>query len=271
MSEQNIETFFPTGKNHVSFSEISTFSTCNFKHHLQYVLGHKTSSIFLEFGNLLHASIDKTFKSNKHYHWISFGKNLKKYINKTNTENKDKQDFVPLVFDDWFLQGLEIYKQIFPWINSNFPGYKLYGSEIDIYCNIPDMNGAFFKGFIDLVIEHEGKYHIIDFKTTSWGWDAEKRSDTHKQYQLTLYKDFLCRRDGIDPKNVHTHFLLLKRTPPKKDPCTQELVTITSGPKKINNANLWLQKNANGIKSKRRLKNRAACRMCDFRNTKLCP
>ena len=32
-----------------------------------------------------------------------------------------------------------------------------------------------FKGFIDLVVKTpDGKYHIIDWKTCSWGWDAQR-------------------------------------------------------------------------------------------------
>jgi ATP-dependent exoDNAse (exonuclease V) beta subunit len=35
-----------------------------------------------------------------------------------------------------------------------------------------------FKGFIDLVVKtSDGKYHILDWKTCSWGWNSKKRSD----------------------------------------------------------------------------------------------
>ena len=74
-----------------------------------------------------------------------------------------------------------------------------------------------FKGFIDLVLKTEdGKYHIIDWKTCSWGWDMKKKTDKIISYQLTLYKNFYALKYNIDVNNIETHFALLKRTA-KKD------------------------------------------------------
>ena len=70
-----------------------------------------------------------------------------------------------------------------------------------------------FKGYIDLVIKTtDGKYHVIDWKTCSWGWDREKKNSKLITYQLTLYKKFFCQKHNIDPSLVETHFALLKRT-----------------------------------------------------------
>ena len=47
--------------------------------------------------------------------------------------------------------------------------------EVDIFAD-EDIK---LKGFIDLVIKTEdGKYHVIDWKTCSWGWDARRKSDS---------------------------------------------------------------------------------------------
>ena len=70
-----------------------------------------------------------------------------------------------------------------------------------------------FKGFIDLVIKTpDGKIHVIDWKTCSWGWNAQKRADPMTTYQLTYYKHFYAQKFGVDPKDIETHFALLKRT-----------------------------------------------------------
>ncbi len=70
-----------------------------------------------------------------------------------------------------------------------------------------------FKGFIDVVIKTpDGKYHIIDWKTCSWGWDARRKNDKMVTYQLALYKNYFCQKHNIDPKKVETYFAFLKRT-----------------------------------------------------------
>ena len=111
------------------------------------------------------------------------------------------------------------------------------------------LDNLLFKGYIDLVIKTEdGKYHVIDWKTCSWGWDREKKNSKLITYQLTLYKKFFCQKHNIDPKMVETHFALLKRTA-KKD--NVEFFRVTSG--------------------KFYIKNRLSCKGCDFYKTKLCP
>jgi hypothetical protein len=80
-----------------------------------------------------------------------------------------------------------------------------------------------FKGFIDMVIKTKDKrgntiLYICDFKTCSWGWPVEKKQDRNLQYQILLYKHFLCKKFDLDPKFVRTAFVLLKRKPGKNSP-----------------------------------------------------
>ena len=70
------------------------------------------------------------------------------------------------------------------------------GGKALLFENIKDFDDEKynFKGFIDLVLQtDDGKYHIIDWKTCSWGWKSEKKSDRLTTYQLTLYKKFFCQ------------------------------------------------------------------------------
>ena len=152
-----------------------------------------------------------------------------------------------------------------------FDNYEVFSVEEKLMLPIKELKdlGYEFKGYIDLVLKTEdGKYHIIDWKTCSWGWDAKKRSDKYITYQLTLYKKFFCEKHNIDPKLVETHFALLKRTA-KKDHV--EIFRVTSGPRKIQNATDLLVKGVRTINSGVHFKNRNSCGYCEFKNTKHCP
>ena len=76
-----------------------------------------------------------------------------------------------------------------------------------------------FKGFIDLIIytPDTKKYHVIDWKTCSWGWDSRKKTDKMITYQLSLYKHFWAKKHGKNIKDITTHFALLKRTANKNN------------------------------------------------------
>ena len=87
-------------------------------------------------------------------------------------------------------------------------------------------------------------------------------------YQLTLYKHFFAKKHNIDPKQIETHFALLKRTA-KKDKV--EFVRITSGPKKTSNALNLLSKALYNINKNRFIKNRLSCNRCKFYKTEHCP
>ena len=129
-----------------------------------------------------------------------------------------------------------------------------------------------FKGYIDAVVATpDGKVHIFDWKTCSWGWDSRKKNDKMVTYQLTLYKHFFCQKMNVDPKDVETHFALLKRTA-KKDHV--EFFRVTSGPRKTENALKLLNTALYNIKNQRYIKNRLSCTGgygCKFYKTEHCP
>ena len=129
-----------------------------------------------------------------------------------------------------------------------------------------------FKGFIDAIVKtDDGKVHIFDWKTCSWGWNAKKRSEPMVTYQLTLYKHYFCQKMDVDPKDVETHFALLKRTASKN---RVEFFRVTSGPRKTENALKLVDKALYNIKNKRYIKNRLSCTGgygCKFYKTEHCP
>jgi predicted RecB family nuclease len=165
-------------------------------------------------------------------------------------------------------QGIAILPEIDPALKAYFgDDYEVFSSEEKLYEPIDD-HDLKFKGYIDAVIKVGDKYHIMDWKSCSWGWNAQRRADRLVTYQLTLYKHYFCKKHNIDPKNVETHFALLKRTA-KKD--RVEIFRVTSGPKKTENALKLLFMALYNIINKRYIKKRTSCVGCLFHKTDLCP
>jgi len=89
-------------------------------------------------------------------------------------------------------------------------------------------------------------------------------------YQLTLYKHFFCQKHNLDPKDVETHFALLKRTAKKN---RVEIFRVTSGPRKTENALKLLYQAIYNIQKGFTIKNRLNCHKpypCSLRNTEHC-
>ena len=140
----------------------------------------------------------------------------------------------------------------------------------EIYEKLEDTEKR-YKGYIDLVLKtSDGKYHIIDWKTCSWGWDARRKNEKMVTYQLAFYKHFFSKKHNIDPDNIETHFALLKRTAKSNK---VEIFRVTSGNKKIENSLKLLDKAVYNIKHKNFVKNKLSCTAkfgCEFYNTKHC-
>ncbi len=85
-------------------------------------------------------------------------------------------------------QGKRIIPEIEDALNDYFEEFEVMAVEMPLYEPI-DNEELQFKGFIDAVVATpDGKVHIFDWKTCSWGWNAKKRSEPMVTYPLTLYK-----------------------------------------------------------------------------------
>ena len=142
------------------------------------------------------------------------------------------------------------------------PDYELLSSEEQINIEIEEYKLADydFRGIVDLAIKSsDGKVHIIDWKTCSWGWNFKKKTDPMTTYQLTYYKHFFAKKHKIELKNIETYFILLKRTA-KKD--NIEIVRVTSGDKKRTNALTLLEHAVHNIDHANFVKNKTSCKTC---------
>ena len=93
-------------------------------------------------------------------------------------------------------------------------GWHLAGIEIPLMITPEEeYESTLFKGFIDAVLYHEETetFKIVDFKTSTRGWNKNTRKDEMKQNQLILYKEFFSRQFNIPKENIDVAFVILKR------------------------------------------------------------
>ena len=257
---------------HISYSELKMWAECSWKHKLVYRdrIKNFEGNEYTAFGRALHLLcenlIEEKIQDEDHddFFEAAFEKEVIDLMRKEVELNQT-------MIDDMIEQAKSISPKIIPQVVKYFNNYEVFSVEEKLMLPIKDVDDleCNFKGYIDLVLKtDDGKYHIIDWKTCSWGWDAKKRSDKYITYQLTLYKKFFCQKHKVDPSLVETHFALLKRTA-KKDHV--EIFRVTSGPRKVKNATDLLIKGVKTIQMGTRFKNRNSCKYCEFKNTKHCP
>ena len=194
---------------------------------------------------------------------------FKKDFLKNLQELRDKDvELKSNMISDMLGQAKDIIPHIMPSLEEYFGKFELVATEESLFEEIDDSD-LMYKGFVDLVVKTEdGKYHIIDWKTCSWGWDARRKSEKMVTYQLTFYKYFFARKYGIDLADIETHFALLKRTAKKN---RVEFFRVSSGNKKTDNAVNFLSKALYNIDKETFIKNRLSCARCEFYKTENCP
>ena len=254
---------------HISFSELKDWVHCPFYHKLTRVdkIDGFTGNEYTAFGSAIHSVCEKKLLKEE----VSddfFVKELKKNI----SELDDDHDVNKKLVLDMIGQGKRIIPEIQSALENYFEDFEVMAVEMPLFEPIENEEDYNFKGFIDAIVATpDGKIHIFDWKTCSWGWNAKKRSEPMVTYQLTLYKHYFCQKMNVDPKDVETHFALLKRTASKN---RVEFFRVTSGPRKTENALKLLNKALYNIKNKRYIKNRLSCTGgygCKFYKTEHCP
>jgi len=251
---------------HISYSELKDWVFCAFYHKLTRLdkIDGFRGNAYTAFGSAIHSVCEKKLlqeEINDAFFVEEFKKNIASLDDDIEVDKK-------LVYD-MIGQGKQILPEIEDALKEYFDEFEVMAVEMPLYEPLEGEDNYMFKGYIDAIVATpDGKVHVFDWKTCSWGWDARKRSDKMVTYQLTLYKHFFCQKMNIDPKDVETHFALLKTTAKKN---RVELFRVTSGPRKTANAIKMLNTALYNIKNKRYIKNRLSCRNCNFRHTEHCP
>ena len=245
------------------------WAECSYKHKLVYLdkIKEFKGNEYTAFGTAIHTVCEDLLLNENINKEEKFTKEFEEEL----TQLPIDYDINEKMIEDMEVQGREILPHILPGVRDYFGEYEVVNTEEDLY-EITDLlkdTEYKFKGFIDLVLKtSDGKYHIIDWKSCSWGWNFAKRTDKLITYQLTLYKHFYAKKYNIDPENIETHFALLKRTSKKE---RVELFRVTSGSTKTQNALNLLKKALVNINKNRYIKNRLSCVRCEFYNTPHCP
>ena len=255
-------------KAHISYSELKIWAECSWRHKLQYIDGLSPfkGNEFTTFGTALHAVsekflIDEAAKNPEEYFEKQFLNELK--------DLKEKDSDIVLdgdLIQKMRTQGVTLAPRIIPSLEEHFGDYEVISVEEKLYEDIEDHDRK-FKGFVDVIIKKDDMYHIIDWKSCSWGWRQDKKRDQLVTYQLTLYKMFFAKKHNVDPKNIKTHFGLLKRTAKTNQ---IEIFEVSSGTKKTENALNLLTKALYNITNERFIKNKLSCKYCPFDGTENC-
>ena len=257
---------------HVSFSALKNWNQCPFYYKLTYVDKIKgfEGNHYTAFGTALHTVCENILNNEVDgTPELMFDKEFLKELKAlpAHVQEEIKASTIVTMRD----AGKRLAKVAIPELRNTFGNFELIATEEELMepITLDNSNGYNFKGFIDLVIRtDDGKVHVIDWKTCSWGWDAQRRADPMTTYQLTYYKHFYAQKYGVEPSDIETHFALLKRTA-KKD--IVEIFRVTSGPKKTSNALNLLDKALYNINTGNFIKNKMSCNKCEFKGTKHCP
>ena len=262
---------------HISYSEWKNWVICPHYHKLTYIDKVKQfeGNIYTAFGKALHTLCEETLTKTKQYRSQEKITTLLKeqFVKELKALPAEEQQRAVNEFDlqQWKQHGIEIIPDLFRTLSEKFgklgDDWNVLVAEEQLYEPITEFTEADknFKGFIDLVVhtKKDEKIHLIDWKTCSWGWRREKKSDKTLAYQLVFYKHFYAQKYEVDPKHIECHFVLLKRTakPGKK----VEFVRVTAAKKRTSDAMKSLNTALYNITNKRYIKNRSSCVECKHR------
>ena len=259
-------------KKHISYSELKNWNDCAYKHKLIYIDEIKKfiGNEYTAFGQAIHDTCEQLLISGSTESESYFKHKFMHHLEDLKCKGVDfKDDLVKSMWE----RGPKLPSQLMPALNNYLGEFEVVETECLLYerMSSEEDEDFYFKGYIDAVLKtKDGKYHIFDWKTCSWGWDARKKNDRMITYQLTLYKHYFSVKNKIDPDNIETHFGLIKRTAKTKQ---VEIFKVPNGKRKIENALKLLNVAVYNIQNKRHIKNRLSCTSgygCEFYNTKFC-
>jgi len=279
----------PTGRPHISYSEMHDWIECQWRHKLKYIdkIDLDSESVHTLFGSMIHDALES---------YVSQPIDNRCAIDFEKYENIWLQEAIPNftakyektkpeLIQEYLKSKSEFDEAIKPmllavpsWLDSQFPNWQIYGAEMKLYESIGSSSKRFFKGFIDCVIKVPNKkkqgeflYYVLDWKTTSWGWSFDKKTSFNKQLQLVLYKHFLSKMGNIPMESIRCGFVLVKRKPPKSNlDAVCELVMVSVGPKTEEKALEIVSRMLMHLNKKLYAKNRMSCKYCKYNMTEHC-
>jgi hypothetical protein len=259
----------PTGKQHVSFSEISDWVSCSYRHKRKFVdkidLGRPGAA--MDFGTACHASCEDFLPTRMMNVSIAH-----EVIRKAWEAHVGVEGFNQQTLDAALLDASNILPEIPVFMDKTFPGWEFIDAEHQLYEPIEGQPHA-FKGYIDAIIRAKGPrgnnlVWLLDWKTSARGWFKYKRQDEKTKMQLVFYKNFWSKKLDVDPKDVRAGFVILKRNAKPGDHC--ELFSLSIGPKPTQRSLKVINNMVSSVKRGVAIKNREECKYCDYHDTEFC-
>ncbi len=280
----------------ISFSQLQMYSECPKKWSLQYKEGQKqfTSTIHTVFGTALHETLQHyltvfyeqsavaadQINTSEHFENVFREEYAKQY--KANS----KQHFSnPTELREFYDDGIEIIRDFAKNKSKHFSkrGWYLIGVEIPITLNPhPKYPNVVYQGYIDAVLYHEptNTIHILDIKTSTWGWGDKDKKNEIKQYQILLYKKYFAEHFNFPIEKIEAEFFIVKRKLRESEDFVIKRIQKyrpTSGKIKIKKAEEAMLKfienvfDQNGYKQvEHQPKINDNCKYCPFYKTHLC-
>jgi ATP-dependent exoDNAse (exonuclease V) beta subunit len=202
------------------------WSSCPQQYKLSYIdgLSQSTSNIHSVFGSAMHETLQEYLsrclrisksQADKGMDTKAFLKEkMREIFLKESNEGKD-----PICTKEELVEFLEDGNLILDYFqkSKNFNNFfslkydELVAIEQPINTKIREHIN--FLGFIDLVVRStfDGKYRIIDFKTSTSGWSKYQKKDPTKNAQILLYKKFYSEMLGVSMDMIDVEFIILKR------------------------------------------------------------
>lgn len=283
------------GMKHISFSQLQTYHNCPRQWDLlRRDIIPTRPSIHMVFGTAMHETIQGWLKvmyeqsgaeaDRMPLHEILYDKLKSLYDTE---QQKHGQHFsTPEELKEFYQDGIQILDYLKKHRGEYFGLKSVYLVSIEELLYQELTPGVYFKGFVDLMFydERDGKYLVVDLKTSGKGWTKWDKADDIKLSQLILYKHFISQQYSIPFEKLDIQYMILKR---KVDPNAEypsmskrvQKVEPASGPIKRKQALALISSFVeDAIDENRQFKQKEykanitgkACRFCPVKGTQHC-
>lgn len=269
----------PTGKSHVSYSEMKDWMTCSYRHKLKHVdhvdLDKKSSAPI--FGTAFHSAVEQRLKNQNRE--LSDLLSIEERMRLDVSVIADEKEKASFDVDSNMKLVVEMSADAIEFLDVSFPNWKLLTTEENLYesCELAEAKHpeTFLKGFIDLVIEVEDKKGkkitwIIDWKTSNTPWNRTKTSDPKVTSQLVLYKNFWANKHNVSNDLVRCAYIVALRKAKREK--RFQLIPVSVGPTTSKRTLTVLNNFVRSVKIGMAVKNKSMnnCRWCEYKNTQYC-
>jgi len=215
------------GDKTISYSQFAMWSTCPHKWKLNYIdrIRFGKPSIHTVFGTSMHETLQwylQTMytKSVKDAEKIDLHECLQECMTQNymlEVSNLGGEHFSNAKeLKEFYYDGIQIIDYLRKRRSEFFPVQEteLIGIEIPLYIQAVESHPkVVLNGFLDVVLRNKktDTIRIIDFKTSTKGWNAAAKADKLKASQLVLYKSYFSKQYGYHEDKIDIEYIILKR------------------------------------------------------------